>query len=124
MRMIKIRGFSHSAMRVDDADRSMAFYEHVLGLKKLNTRPDFGFGGAWYSVGNNQIHIIQAKKREGTINPMGPHVALEVEDFEETKRTLKEMGIEFLEAPSNMVAGRQLWILDPDGNTVELRQES
>ena len=31
------------------------------------------------------------------------------------------MGIEFLEAPTNMGAGRQLWILDPDGNTIELR---
>ena len=31
---------------------------------------------------------------------MGPHVALDVEDFEETKRTLKELNIEFLEAPA------------------------
>ncbi|HSR58441.1 MAG TPA: VOC family protein [Candidatus Binataceae bacterium] len=120
--MIKIRVFSHSALRVSDAERAKAFYEKVLGLKKLDTRPDFKFGGAWYSVGTNQIHIIESEKREGVINPMGPHVALEVEDFEETKRTLKEMGIEFLEAPTNM-AGRQLWILDPDGNTVELRVE-
>ena len=56
-------------------------------------------------------------------DPLGAHVAFDVEDFDETKRTLKEMGIEFLEAPSNMGAGRQLWIVDPDGNTVELRTE-
>ena len=118
--MIKIRGFAHSALRVTDADRATAFYENVLGLKQTGTRPNFKFGGAWLAVGNNQIHLISAEKREGVINPMGPHVALDVEDFEETKRTLKEKGIEFLEAPSNM-GGRQLWILDPDGNTVELR---
>jgi hypothetical protein len=35
---------------------------------------------------------------------------------------LKEQGIQFLEAPGNML-GRQLWVLDPDGNTVELRSE-
>ena len=51
--MIKIRGFAHSALRVDDAERSKAFYEKVLGLKKLTTRPDFGFPGAWYGVGTN-----------------------------------------------------------------------
>ena len=118
--MIKIRGFAHSALRITDADRAIGFYENVLGLKRLSSRPNFKFGGAWLEVGNNQIHLISAEKREGVINPMGPHVALDVEDFEETKRTLKEMNIEFLEAPSNM-AGRQLWILDPDGNTVELR---
>ncbi len=120
--MIKVRGFSHSALRVGDAERAKAFYENVLGLKRLDTRPNFRFGGAWYGVGANQVHIIEAEKREGGINPLGPHVALEVEDFEETKRTLKELGIEFLEAPPNM-GGHQLWILDPDGNTVELRDE-
>ena len=118
--MIKIRGFAHSALRITDADRAIAFYENVLGLKRLGSRPNFGFGGAWLEVGANQIHLISAEKREGVINPLGPHVALDVEDFDETRRTLAEMGIEFLEAPSNM-AGRQLWILDPDGNTVELR---
>ena len=118
--MIKIRGLAHSALRITDADRAISFYDKVLGLKPLSSRPNFGFGGAWLGVGNNQIHLISAEKREGVINPLGPHVALEVEDYEETKRSLKEMGIEFLEAPSN-IAGRQLWILDPDGNTVELR---
>lgn len=120
--MIKVRGFAHSALRITDADRAIAFYENVLGLKPLSSRPNFGFGGAWLGVGTNQIHLISADKREGVINPLGPHVALNVENFDETKRTLTEMGIEFLEAPSNM-AGRQLWILDPDGNIVELRQE-
>jgi len=119
--MIKIRGFSHSAVRITDPERAKSWYENVLGLRKL-PRPDFKFGGAWYGVGTNQIHLISAEKREGTINPLGPHIALEVEDFDETRRTLKEMGIEFIEAPSN-IAGRQLWILDPDGNTIELRSE-
>ena len=119
--MIKAKGFSHCAVRIgEDVEKSKNFYEHVLGLKAL-PRPNFGFGGAWYGVGNNQIHLISSKKREG-IDPMGPHLAIEVEDFEATKAALKEQGIEFLEAPGNF-AGRQLWILDPDGNTIELRTE-
>ena len=117
--MIKIRGLAHSALRITDADRAISFYDKVLGLKPLSSRPNFGFGGAWLGVGNDQIHLISAAKREGVIDPLGPHVALEVEDYGETKRSLKDMGIEFLEAPSN-VTGRQSG-LDPDGNTVELR---
>ena len=120
--MIKVRGFSHTGLRIGDPDRAIGFYEKVLGLKKLDTRPNFKFGGAWLAAGENQIHLIQAEKREGVINPMGPHIALQVEDFDETKRTLKELNIEFLEAPPNP-GGKQLWILDPDGNTVELRSE-
>ena len=113
----------HVSINVSDVDSAIAFYTDKLGFTVRGDRPDFGFGGAWLGVGNNQIHLISAEKREGVINPLGPHVALEVEDFDETKRSLKEMGIEFLEAPSNMGAGRQLWVVDPDGNTVELRTE-
>lgn len=121
--MIKIKGFSHSAVRITDAERAKSFYEKVLGLKQL-PRPDFKFGGAWYGVGSNQIHLISSEKREGVINPLGPHIALEVEDFDQARNSLKEMGIEFLEVPSNMqLAGRQLWFLDPDGNTIELRTD-
>lgn len=120
--MVKVKGFSHSAVRITDADRSIAFYENVLGLKKL-PRPNFPFKGAWYGVGPNAIHLISSENRGQKPDPLGAHIALDVEDFDETKKALKEMGIEFLEAPSNMGAGRQLWILDPDGNTVELRTD-
>jgi glyoxylase I family protein len=120
--MIKIKGFSHSAVRITDAERATKFYESVLGLKKL-PRPNFPFPGAWYGVGENAIHLISSQDHGRKPDPLGAHIALEVADFEETKRTLKDMGIEFLEAPSNMGAGRQLWILDPDGNTVELRTD-
>ena len=102
--MIKTKSFSHCAVRIgDDVDKSKAFYEKVLGFKPL-PRPNFPFGGAWYGVGDNQVHLISSQKREG-IDPMGPHLAIEVEDFDATKSFLQEQGIEFLEAPSN-VAGR------------------
>jgi catechol 2,3-dioxygenase-like lactoylglutathione lyase family enzyme len=119
--MVKVRGFSHSAVRITDADKSFEFYENVLGLKKL-PRPDFGFPGAWYGVGTNSIHLIGSENRGRKPDPLGPHLALDVEDFDATKRELTAMGIEFLEAPGN-IAGRQLWILDPDGNTIELRTD-
>ncbi len=119
--MIKARRFSHTALRITNPERATDFYEKVLGLKRL-PRPDFGFGGAWYAVGDDAIHLIASEDRGRKPDPLGHHVAIEVEDFEETKRTLKEMGIDFLEAPA-MVAGRQLWVVDPDGNTIELRTE-
>jgi NAD(P)-dependent dehydrogenase (short-subunit alcohol dehydrogenase family)/catechol 2,3-dioxygenase-like lactoylglutathione lyase family enzyme len=122
LKMIKLKAFNHAAFRVSDVEKATAFYENVVGLKRI-PRPNFGFGGAWYGIGNNALHIISSENRGQKPDPLGAHVAFDVEDFDETKRTLKEMGIEFLEAPANMGAGRQLWILDPDGNTVELRTE-
>ena len=120
--MLKLRGLNHAAFRVTDVAKATHFYENVIGLKRI-PRPDFKFGGAWYGIGNNALHIISSENQGRKPDPLGPHVAFEVEDFDETKRSLQEMGIEFLEAPPGMGAGRQLWILDPDGNTVELRAD-
>lgn len=119
--MIKPRTFSHVGVRISDVEKAKHFYEKVLNLKPV-PRPDFPFGGAWYGLGNNAIHLISSEKRGHKIDPLGPHLAIEVEDFDATRATLKELGMEFLEAPSTM-AGRQLWVLDPDGNTIELRTE-
>ncbi|MGH7907420.1 MAG: VOC family protein, partial [Candidatus Binataceae bacterium] len=59
-------------------------------------------------------------------DPVGPHIAIEVEDFEATKRTLREHGVHFVEPEQlgmSVTAGRQLWVHDPDGNTIELRAD-
>lgn len=120
--MIKLKALNHAAFRVSDVEKAASFYENVIGLKQM-ARPNFPFGGAWYGIGSNALHIILSEDRGRKPDPLGAHVAFEVEDFDETRRTLKQMGIEFLEAPANMGAGRQLWIVDPDGNTVELRTE-
>ena len=94
--MIKLKAFNHAAFRVSDVEKATAFYENVVGLKRI-PRPNFGFGGAWYGIGNNALHIISSENRGQKPDPLGAHVAFDVEDFDETKRTLKEMGIEFLE---------------------------
>src|ERR1700733_4268166 len=118
--MIKPQFLSHAALKVTNVERARNFYENLLGLKPL-PRPNFGFGGAWYEVGENQIHLISLRtpdeqaeflgtwEKQGPkgINPLGPHVAIVVEDYDRTKAELKESGVEFLEAPANM-AGRPL----------------
>ncbi|MGH7935140.1 MAG: VOC family protein [Candidatus Binataceae bacterium] len=128
--MIKTRGFSHVAINVTDVDKSKEFYEKVIGLKKI-PRPQISIPGEWYGVGTNQLHIIGGKRRPEGIDPTGPHMAIEVEDLEATKAELREIGIEFLDAvsmrmnltpESQRMVGQQIWVKDPDGNVVELRQ--
>lgn len=115
--MIRPGKLHHAALRVADFERSRAFYEGLLGMSAV-PRPDLGFPGAWYGLGDGQLHLMQCQKYgHGPIDPTEAHVAIEVEDYEATKATLRERGVEFLEL------GPQLWIRDPDGYTVELRQE-
>jgi catechol 2,3-dioxygenase-like lactoylglutathione lyase family enzyme len=128
--MIKPVSVNHTALRICDAEKTRDFYEGVLGLKRL-PRPNFPQGGHWFGAGENQIHVIVSKEGDiagpGQPDPIGPHIAIEVEDFEATMQTLKERGIPFA-LPKDFgmknVAGNQLWILDPDGNTIELRNDS
>ena len=129
--MIKTTTLNHVAVRVTDVDKAKHFYENVIGLPKI-PRPKINIPGEWYGIGGNALHIIGGAPREG-IDPTGPHMAIEVEDFDATKARVEELGLPYLDGAA-MVAkmtpeaqkmvGRQLWIRDPDGNVIELRQSS
>ncbi len=114
--MIRVGRLHHASVRVSDFETSRAFYEGLLNLAQL-PRPDFGFAGAWYELGDCQLHLIESPPSDRRIDPRNPHFAVEVEDYDATKTELGRRGIEFLEF------GPQLWILDPDGNTVEIRRK-
>ena len=88
--MIRPGKLHHAALRVSDCERSKRFYESLLGLAAIE-RPDFGFPGAWYGLGEGQLHLIESPKVSETIDPTDPHVAIEVEDFEATKQALRDL---------------------------------
>jgi glyoxylase I family protein len=113
--MIRPGKLHHAALRVTDCAASRKFYEDLLGFRQV-PRPDFPFAGAWYGLGEGMLHLMESPKMGETIDPTNPHVAIEVEDYEATKAVLRERGIEYLEL------GPQLWIVDPDGYTIELRK--
>jgi catechol 2,3-dioxygenase-like lactoylglutathione lyase family enzyme len=130
--MLKTSGLNHVAVRASDVEKSKEFYETVIGLKKI-PRPNINIPGEWYGFGGETaLHVIGAKPREG-IDPTGPHMAIEVEDFEATKAELVKRGIPFLDGAPMMaqmkmspeelrMLGQQLWVKDPDGNVIELRK--
>ena len=109
----------HTSVRIADLPRSREFYEKILGFRPA-LRPELGIPGVWYDLGVGQLHLIQrdgsAARRGGAIDPTDPHFAVQVEDLDAMRRQLKEAGIEILDFGAD-----QLWVHDPDGNTVELR---
>jgi len=110
------RKLDHASIRIQSLEQSRKFYEDVLGLQPL-PRPDFGFPGKWYGLGEGQLHLIQNDgKMAGHIDPTAPHFAIAVDDFGALRQKLKDAGLETLD-----FGGEQMWVLDPDGNTVELR---
>jgi catechol 2,3-dioxygenase-like lactoylglutathione lyase family enzyme len=127
-----IKNINHVAIMVSDVERSKKFYENVLKLKKI-PRPKTTVPGEWLGIGDNQLHLIGERAPEGKIDPRRPHMALAVEDLEAAKTALTEMGVSFVDATRQTVipmneetlklVGKQIWLEDPDGNMIELRQE-
>ena len=129
--MLKTGKVNHVALKVTDVDKSREFYEKIVGLKKI-PRPKINIPGEWYQLGENALHLIGGARRNG-IDPTGPHIAVQVDSIDETKRVLNEMGVEFLDAEVMMarmnlseeqrkMVGKQVWVADPDGNVLELQE--
>ncbi|HVN91264.1 MAG TPA: VOC family protein [Candidatus Binataceae bacterium] len=127
-----VKGINHVAIVVSDVDRSRKFYEK-LGMAKI-PRPKVNVPGEWMGIGENQLHIVGERAPEGRIDPRRPHMALAVDDIEAAKKSLREAGINFVEPAARQdvipmneevlrLVGRQIWLEDPDGNMIELREE-
>jgi len=115
----------HIAITVEDVERSVRFYRDILGLQPIN-RPDFDRAGAWFTVGNVELHLIKGPPCVPTRGHLiCPHLAIEVTDTEAVHKWLLEHDVEFeinVSVPKGVGEGSvtQLFLVDPDGYRVEM----
>jgi glyoxylase I family protein len=118
----------HVSVCVTDLGRARQFYGEVLALREL-PRPDLGFPGAWYAVGDAQeLHLIvhpPSKTMRGTpeIDGRDGHFAFRVRNYDEMLARLREHGIAVIESPRNRTPWAQIYVTDPDGNVIEFNVE-
>ncbi len=112
----------HVTFLVSELEKSRAFYEGILGLTVDPSRPDLGFPGVWYAVGDKQqIHLMQLPDPEAGLRRPAHggrdrHVALAVDDLAELAGRLEKAGIDYTRSSSGRAA---LFCRDPDGNALE-----
>ena len=56
--MIELLKLHHVSLAIRDLEASKLFYGGILGLPEIE-RPGFRFPGAWYALGDRQMHLIQ-----------------------------------------------------------------
>ena len=124
---IEIETLHHVSLSVTDLERARAFYGGVLGLREIE-RPPFDFPGAWFALGDRQLHLIvhtAPRSLRGTteVDPRDGHFALRVKSRRDALARLRAQGVEVRDNPRNATSWEQVHFTDPDGNVIELNTE-
>ncbi|QAS52192.1 VOC family protein [Halobacillus litoralis] len=117
-------GIHHVSLLVTDIEKSKHFYGEILGFEENHHRPDFDFPGAWYQIGQTQLHLIvhaEGKTLRGTrlIDSRDGHFAIRVKNIEQFIKRMEKNEVEILNKPNNKTDWHQVFISDPDGNLIE-----
>lgn len=110
---MKINSIAFVGVPVTDVKRARSFYEDVLGLEVS----DEMMGGKWieYSLGNSTLAIANVGEQWAP-SDQGTGAALEVENFDEAIRRLKDRHVRFAAEPFETPCCHMVVIQDPDGN--------
>jgi catechol 2,3-dioxygenase-like lactoylglutathione lyase family enzyme len=114
----------HVNLTVGDLDRSIAFYCDLLGLS-VRWKGPIGDGRLGAHVGDERSYLaLFQAATPGRVGldydrPGLNHVGFVVEDLDEARRRVEELGATVHYEPS-YEPGRRIYFLDPDGHEVEL----
>lgn len=120
----KISSVHHIQITVPNEleDESKDFYCNVLGFSEIQKPENLKKnGGAWYQVGNLQLHL--------SLESAGPdagqskrHICYLVDNIEEAETRCSELGVEVIEDKQPTPGWRRFYLRDPAGNRIELTQ--
>jgi catechol 2,3-dioxygenase-like lactoylglutathione lyase family enzyme len=126
-----VSGLFHIAIKTNDLDATVRFYEDVVGLKSV-FRPDFGYPGAWLAVpgGAAIIHIYAGGPALGEDGrtPLGTsaidHVSILATGYHAFIVAFRARGLDWREFRVPGTTLWQLFVYDPSGVQLELTFDS
>jgi catechol 2,3-dioxygenase-like lactoylglutathione lyase family enzyme len=146
---MKITGAEHTSFTVSNLERTLDFYVDLLGFEVVHLRPQItsryfrdvvGFPdgvikGAFLRIPGTEhrLELFEYLQPRGvpadvrTNNPGSAHICLFVEDLPSAYQELLSKGVRFRSPPVDMdegsnAGGIAVYMLDPDGITIELFQ--
>jgi catechol-2,3-dioxygenase len=128
---VQVKDLGHIVLYVRNLERSVAFYRDVIGFRQISPEHLPGFPAAAFSSASGRTHhelLLIEVGEDAAPQPGGRHVGLyhfglKVGDTDEELRDaltrLHEAGVTVTGASDHTVT-HSLYILDPDGNEIEL----
>ncbi|MEX2046317.1 MAG: VOC family protein [Chloroflexota bacterium] len=125
---MRVRRIDHVVLTVADIDRTIAFYERVLGM----TAVTFGGGRRALAFGDQKLNLHQAGRefepRALHPTPGGIDICLTTDvPLDEVAAHLRALAVAIELGPVDKVGARRalcsLYFRDPDGNLIEVANE-
>ena len=114
---MEIMGLVMVIIFVTDMERSVQWYQDVLGMSLVSQYGDF----ANLQVGNNRIALHGGAKPQPDLRNVGSMPVFKVEDYPAAKEALEAKGCEFIFENSTPAAVFGTFT-DPDGNPLQIMQ--
>ena len=93
---VEVKGVAHVGLYIKDIERSKKFYKEILGFENICEFISLEENKiAFMKSGNLIIELIQHKVWMDRKDGLFDHIAMEVENIEDTSAKLKELGIVF-----------------------------
>ncbi len=125
---IKVKELGHVVFYVSNLERSVAFYRDMLGIPEVGRLALGNARAAGFATGRNhhELLLIEVGGEPSPRNAGTPglyHIGLKIgdkpEDVKKAYAELQEAGVHVVGASDHTIT-HSLYILDPDGNEVEL----
>ena len=114
-RAMKFTRMGHAAIHVSDIDKSLSFYQQILGFKSnWEGDPDW----ANVKLGNDDLSLVLQKD---AVHP--PHLGLRVSSFKELEQAhaeLRQKGVKVEDLNRHRDGTASFYFFDPDSNVLEV----
>src|SRR5436309_187654 len=127
-RHMAIRGLGEIALRANNLDAMQKFYEKVIGLQLMTRVPNCAFfriadGYGGHTSARPLRPLTEPKLsryRRGNVHRRPHRVRIALTDFAGEKKRLEAFGLQVETTEHAWVHWRSLYVIDPEGNQVEL----
>jgi lactoylglutathione lyase len=116
----------HQSIFVEDIEKSVTFYQSVLGMDVLRTTGN-PTTGAWVGADGKDIVHLNVGPSAGRAHVKDIHIALRTDRFEQLVAELRAKGVPFENwsgekstVNRHAIGFQQIYLQDPDGYWIEI----